>query len=469
MKLNLKSLLKRKKSPDASPASAPSKQLPPQVEKALIWVKANLLLVVLATASIATLGGGWWFQGELRTQIEEEASSYASKGGELARLQSSDITITIGEGEPIAQKGVVNQALVDAVKQRMGQGGASDSTAIRRDALAHNRGAHEPVLNLRIPAKSPERESVHQDFYKELSKQYEALLLEVSAGSPPSDEDVTIKLQRRQGRFAQNDLKKAADATLTTDERAQLEPVLVNHRLGLYSEVAQSKGIYCDAPDIGMPSEQPAKFDFKGMWMLQWKLWIAQDIVRACKSVNGTNMIPDAPIKRIKIVQFAGQVIGGVVANSDDPGASESDPAAAPADGEATGQAINPSAPVAMNQFGVSRKGWATNQLYDVFNARVTLIVETTKIPQVSNAFAKQNFIIITDVKIRPVDPFAAASEGFFYGNQALSELTLTMESAWLREWTAPLMPDEIRKQLNTSGMLVGLGQDSATEPAKEN
>ncbi len=468
MKLNFKSLLTFKKAPNASAAVAPARPLPPQLEKVLIWAKANFLLVVLATASVCALGGGWWFQGELQVELEEEAKNYAGKAAELARLQASEFSITIPGSEPLTQRGVVNMTLVNAVEALMGQGG-SDSSSIRRDAVAHNRGAHEPVVNLRIPSKSPQRESVHQDFFSELAKQYNALLVEVDAGSPPSEEDVTIKLQRRQGRFAQNDLKKAGDATLTSEERAQLQPVLVSHRLGLYSEIAQTKGIYCEIQDIGMPSEQPAKFDFKRMWMLQWQLWIAQDIVRSCKSVNGTHKIPEAPIKRITRIQFLGAVMGAAVSGPEDASASEGDPATATPEGESTGMAINPSAPVAVDQFRVSAKGWATNQLYDVFKSRVTLVVETTKIPQVSNAFSKQNFVVITDVKIRPIDPFAAATEGFIYGSQALSELTLTLESAWLREWIGPLMPDEIRKQLNTSGLLVGLGQDSANEPAKEN
>ncbi|MSR70294.1 MAG: hypothetical protein EXS17_08130 [Phycisphaerales bacterium] len=472
MKFDLKSLLKLKKSGRGGDGtSAPAKSLPPQVEKALIWVKANLLLVVLTIASAGAIGGGWWYQDEWRTQIEEEAKKYAGKGAELTRLQSTEFTIAIPGTASQTHTSFVNRALVDAVKQRMNQGG-SDSASIRRDAVAHNRGAHEPVINLRLPAKSPQRESLHQDFFAELEKQYVALLLEVNAGSPPSEEDVTIKLQRRQGRFLQTDLKKAADATLTTEERNQLQPVLVSHRLGLYSEVAQSKGIYGDIQDIGMPLAQPAKADFQRMWRLQWQLWIAQDILRACKSVNGSNKIPDAPIKRIVKIQFLGPVVG--VGSSATAGAAgdsepEGDPTATPEDAQAGGLAINPSAPVAMTNFAASRKGWTTNQLYDVFKSQVTLIVETTSIPQVSNAFSKQNFIVITDIKIRPADHFAAAAEGFIYGRQAVSELTLTMESAWLREWTGPLMPDKIRTQLNTSGALIGLEQDSETEPTKEN
>jgi len=32
----------------------------------------------------------------------------------------------------------------------------------------------------------------------------------------------------------------------------------------------------------------------------------------------------------------------------------------------------------------------------------------------------------------------------------------LTIDSAWLRQWTGPLMPDPVRKQLGTSGTVQG-------------
>ncbi len=470
MNFDLKSLFKSKKSPPAEDTKQ-AKGLPPQLESALIWAKANLLLVMLAIVSVGALGAGWWYQGEFQSAIDEEAATYAGKAAELARLQSSEVTITIPGSAPVTVNTVVTAKLVDAVKQRMGVGG-SDAVAIRRNAVAHNKGSHEPVVNLRLAPKDPKRQEVHLDFFKALNERYAELLAEVNAGSPPSEEDVVIKLQRRQVRFVQSNLKKAGDAALTSEERGQLQPELVSYRLALYNEVAQTRGMYCDAESIGLPSEPPAKGDLLRLWRLQWELWIAQDIVRACEMVNVDAAIQTAPIKRLARIQFVGPVLArGESSPSGEGGepAPEGGEAGAADDSLATAPPIDPGAPVNMSQFATSAKGWASNQLFDVFTTRVNLFVETTKIPQIANAFSKQNFIVVTDVKIRPVDPFATAAEGFVYGNDAVSELTLTLESAWLREWTGPLMPDEVRAQLNTSGMLAGSEPSSTPDSTKEN
>jgi hypothetical protein len=56
------------------------------------------------------------------------------------------------------------------------------------------------------------------------------------------------------------------------------------------------------------------------------------------------------------------------------------------------------------------------------------------------------------------VDSFAAAEEGYIYGAAPVSAVSLKLETIWLREWTGPFMPDDLRSRLNTSGMLLGAG-----------
>jgi hypothetical protein len=36
--------------------------------------------------------------------------------------------------------------------------------------------------------------------------------------------------------------------------------------------------------------------------------------------------------------------------------------------------------------------------------------------------------------------------------------VSLRLETIWLREWTGPFMPDDLRTRLNTSGSLLGAG-----------
>ena len=52
------------------------------------------------------------------------------------------------------------------------------------------------------------------------------------------------------------------------------------------------------------------------------------------------------------------------------------------------------------------------------------------------------------DLNLRPADKFDALSEGFDYGPASVSELTVVLESVWLRSWTTEFMPDSVKKIL---------------------
>jgi hypothetical protein len=91
------------------------------------------------------------------------------------------------------------------------------------------------------------------------------------------------------------------------------------------------------------------------------------------------------------------------------------------------------------------------------------VVVETARMPELFDALARRNFMTVLDVKVRPADPFLAASEGFIYGKNPVSEVDLVIESVWLREWTAPLMPAEVRTAL---GVGSAPGAEAAAAPA---
>ena len=92
------------------------------------------------------------------------------------------------------------------------------------------------------------------------------------------------------------------------------------------------------------------------------------------------------------------------------------------------------------------------------------LIAEEAQMAMTVDASAG-NFITVTDVRVRPLDPFAAAEEGFMYGAAPVSTVSLRLETIWLREWTGPFMPDDLRARLNTSGTLLGAGTTGAEVP----
>lgn len=495
MKLNfdLKTLFKRK--------GADAESIPEDLEGApkrdsqlkgiAIWVKAHMLLVILALVSAASVAGALLYSGEMVAEIESSAGDHKSKLDKLRQLESTSVTITIPGNAPITQSAVVTRKLVDAVKERMGEGG-SDSGAMRKSAVEHNKGSHSQVVNLRVPSSDPRSQEIHLDFMTELRKRYEELVsTELSGNAPLAEEDVMVKLQRSRAKFVQSDLKKAPTATLTPAEAEQLTSYLKQQRVGLYADSAEGCRVYLVAEDIGIPkqgSESALKRRPAAMWDLQQRLWVVEDILRACNSVNKNESVIKNPIKRIISIdrprsvaaaavatEGEGDTMGGEGGGGSGDGSSSDGNAAgdvtAAAEGEGGAPPINPSQIVPINSYAASGvvKGWATNQLYDVFRTRVVMIAQTDAIPQIADALARQNFIAVTDVRIVPTDAYAGLADGYFYGPDPIVKVTFTLDSAWLREWTGPLMPDEVRKRLGTSGQLAGVTPDASPAAGQEN
>ena len=75
-------------------------------------------------------------------------------------------------------------------------------------------------------------------------------------------------------------------------------------------------------------------------------------------------------------------------------------------------------------------------------------MVSTTGITDMVDALSRQNFMTVLDVRIRPVNVFEAATEGFIYGIDPVSKVDLVIETIWMREWTADLMPPDLRDAL---------------------
>jgi hypothetical protein len=154
-----------------------------------------------------------------------------------------------------------------------------------------------------------------------------------------------------------------------------------------------------------------------------------------------------APVKRILELQISpiGQPAGSEAGGS--PPAEEATEAAA----GPTGEAIDPKAAIEPD-FAASMTGLKSNQLFDVRTARLRVIVETAAIPRLIDGLARQNFISVSGLTMAPVDAFAAAKQGYVYGPQPCSDVTLTLQSIWFREWVTERMPAPMRKALNTAG-----------------
>lgn len=194
-------------------------------------------------------------------------------------------------------------------------------------------------------------------------------------------------------------------------------------------------------------------------------------------AINAANKpyrsVVDAPVKRVLSISVKEDILPKVAA----PVATEEVPAEGstpPADGAAVAAAapelalppLDPKAVVSYD-FAKSMTGRVSNSMYDVRFATVRLVVATSMIPEVLNAIARQNFMTVITMDVRPTDAFEAADEGYIYGAAPVSELRLTIESVWLRPWLAKLMPRELQTLKGTDGRTTDDPAPSApaTEP----
>jgi hypothetical protein len=117
------------------------------------------------------------------------------------------------------------------------------------------------------------------------------------------------------------------------------------------------------------------------------------------------------------------------------------------------------------DDFTASPTGRESNPIYDVRHAVLTVIIDSSRIPQLLNALSSVNFMTVIGMDVEDVDEYEALREGFYYGSDDTVSLDLTIETLWLRSWTAGhlteqiaadnneqfnegLMPDEIRYKL---------------------
>jgi len=466
LKFDIKSLLKKKPAvSDGGISSSPSRGSE-QVRSAVIWVKSNLLVLSLATVAFLALGIGYYFSSEMFAANEQAATTLGAKVEALSKLQRSPVSIVIPGNDAVTGNVVVNRKLVDAVKVGMATANSagSGSSTIMNSAVKHNSKGHAPIMSLRLKPNDQQLAQVHLDMFDKLQERYAKLLESCRATLPPSEEDVRVELQRAKLRFIQADLSKNVDMPLTPQEQAKLVEDLKSRRLAAYCDCAKNAGLYADMFDLGAPRVAPVEDNadkrLEKLWDLQWKFWVAEDIVRAFAKLNEGESISTGPVKRIVGIHFSGRVVGAGLAGVEGqaPPAEEvpSESGEPGSEGAvvSTGAFIDTSQVVPVSDFSTSFQGWSSNQLYDVYKVTLRFVAETSKIPSVTNALARQNFMAITNIRIVPADQFEAIRSGYFYGVNPVSVVTMNLESAWLRQWTGPLMPDVVRQKFGTTGQV---------------
>lgn len=448
----------------------------------LNWIKSNVISVVSIVAVILALG----FLGWVHVQggdLEERAAKEAGKVKTLASYSRQIIEIpsknpddpprpsqqlTINEPE-IAQMRAVNEQM-DAEYQGIFAFAVDRNRAGKRELVQDLFPNWQEVANpfiardvyreafvvmlepvdFQIPVpSSDEANEVYISGVEMLNE-----LPRLNAGMPPDPEQIDRELAEVQDTFMS---KGAAAGQLSEDEQNQLDREKRTRLLEILIDRAQSIHLYAetdiDSPDFPFdvgaigPDADPTAAQ---LWEAQIELWFQQDIAASIAAANQTDNnaanVLTSPIKRLLKIEVApGYVglhnLGGVDGT---PNASQLADYRYSAPNELTGSADRRQS----DNFFASPTGRVSNALYDIRHARVTALVDFQRLPEWFEAISNANMMTVVGCDISSLDEYEALEEGYVYGSGDIVSITLTIESVWLRDWTAELMHDHVKMYL---------------------
>ena len=346
-------------------------------------------------------------------------------------------------------------------------------------ALSESEAANPNAANDKEQAKLNEAED------KFLGKRgnanpFLALLKTVNAGAPSAND--TLFAQMKDQRAREEEKITQGKRKLDPDEEKRLADLMKGSRLGEYQHRARTIGVYMTIDALPLPlNDESARMGRQGgseplgdliepfatlpmgtierkdltrpkMFMHQWNLWVLSDLLSAVRLANtgpdGKLLgVDQATVKRVERIALRNP--DGMMTLDPKP-AAEEDPYAVvptspvpPAETTPGLAALDPSVSIT----GRVRGGW--NKYYEVRRADVTCVVASERLQQFLGAIARTNYMAVTDLDIdKEVDTWGELSQGYYYGDEHVVRVTMSIESVWLKGWLQPLMPVEIQTAL---------------------
>ncbi len=443
----------------------------------------------------------------LQTRAEEEASKKLAEVKRFSR-QPIDVPPANADDPPESRSVVINPAVIEVLGGIYGDLNR-ESENIFAAALAINRAGHDPMMRGLFPNTPNDMKFRAQTVYGQLLSslvgtrawadevaQNTGIVMPYLNGKPPVDRAYLQSLLDQQ-----MDAMQRGDSLAGEISEARLEQQKKEQQRELINELlrhAQDINIYAD-PELGnMLSANPA-FPLQiaslgtspqsptasQLWEGQLELWILQDLVRAIALANDVanerehfdvdgnpvdSSVLNAPVKRLLRAEvlpgYVGlhtlggvdSISGGTTASRPAPrgGAAASGGVGGAAASGGVGGAAGYSPPAGgmtdqpretklSENFVFGPTGRSSNSLYDIRHARLLAHVDYQRLPELLNAIGQVNLMTVLNLKITALDEYELLNDLYMYGQGDVVEVEMILETLWLREWTAKLMPEDTK------------------------
>lgn len=432
-------------------------------EKIIGIIKKNLLSVLCGVVALIAFIAAFWpvggFFTDLQTTTQRRAAQYGSLQGMLTKPRQLPLTdpsktqqdpLQSFPTEPIIAAG--DKATKDVSAQ---------SKQMVKVVVEMNKAGHSLLVPDSLPSPASDAPKIRfRDLYKlvlstdpdvsikttpqlQAAKQPNLWNDVLNGGVPPTNEEIGEKEKQLWDNeysiriiYSNN---QAINLPQVQSDYKQAEALVPGQ---MRSKVATEKKLYIspDAftlnPNVISPST-PNPFD---IWNAQLHLWIQEDVAAAIAQANAkAQNILDAPVKRLLKLSIPLTPTPYVMAPAAG-NAQAMPPAPQPVENGDIAQL-----PKALT---LSPTGRVSNPMYDVVHFTLVIDVDASQIPFVLASLSQNRLIDVYNMDILSIDPGEQQKLGFLYGSQPVVQLKLQCEELFLREWTVPLMPDSVKKEL---------------------
>lgn len=416
-------------------------------------VKKNLISIICGVVALVALVAVfvWPLDGFFET-LKGKANVRAQLVSKVTSLRNKARVVPTIDPNPNAQKA---QRLTSFPSSKIIAMGTEAQKAMHVESVAMydyawklNQKGHGLVVPGTLP--EPTSTSAAFNFRRNLKDALDNLRTnDLAAGIPPTEEQLKIRKEAVAEEITKRD-QVIVDGMPTNQDLVDARIREAQDKLPdlMKKEMAEKNKMYIDpstvltVPTILPENTSPTP---AAIWSAQVTYWIDSDVASAIAELNANSTsVLNSPIKNLTMLSVPDGAIGGAIGSGGAGRAQITDPEApTPATGG------RPDATIAVPDPGnASPTKRASNNLYDVVDFKLQLDMESSKIPLFLKTLATNRFITVTRLEMDPVDSQAKQIEGYVYGDQPVVTLKLDCEALFMREWTIPLMPSAIRKQL---------------------
>jgi hypothetical protein len=427
------------------------------MKKVLPWVKSNLVTVIAVAIAIIALPVAWYFASSMTAEAAEKANTTARGAYQDVEGASIDYEVPpLSAGDDGWRfTAPPNQELInDVVEVRREVKRQSD--LVKESIIDRNSAGKDVLVEHLFPepagGESGPRGRVRltEDMLEAWDGLSERLLEEVGAAQPPEPQELSQRLSALRDRLINETIATRVDQNLSEDERAELNERMAEERRSQYEAgalratfYANPDGLFGSRAQFDPDAPPPGRDTYlETFWNWQHTSWVERDIIAALASANEGLNAANGPVKRVIAVDVPPWTPGEV----------------------STGDLTQP-IDADFSEYFTGRAGG--NALYDVRYADVDVIVGAGRVNEVINAFATTNFMTVVETDVTHLGTNPDLFQGFYYGEEPVVKVDMTVETVWVRSWYEDLIPAPVREvmglpELETAEDADGMGDGAA-------